>query len=108
MRNALVWNTKLSWKKSSRRGPPRYFRPVSTEFIISTESPDHAMVRGDENEDPDQRDQRARIQRLRHEEKRLREQVARERAIVERMRAEKLALEAYILQKLASKNPHHP
>ena len=82
------------------------------------------MVQGDENHDPDQL---ARIQRLRREEKRLREQglfycslfnssclelctlpVARERAIVEKMRIEKLALEAYILQKIASKDPHQP
>ena len=80
------------------------------------------MVQGDENHDPDQL---ARIQRLRREEKRLREQglfycslfyssclelctlpVARERAIVEKI--EKLALEAYILQKIASKDPHQP
>ena len=96
------------------------------------------MVQGDENHDPDKL---ARIQRLRCEEKRLREQglfccslfnssrlelctlpVIRERAIVEKMRIEKLALEAYILQKFASKdaseayilqkfaskNPHQP
>ena len=82
------------------------------------------MVQGDENHDPDKL---ARIQRLRCEEKRLREQglfcgslfnssclafctlpVARERAIVEKMRIEKLALEAYILQKIASKDPHQP
>ena len=96
------------------------------------------MVQGDENHDPDKL---ARIQRLRREEKRLREQglfccslfnssrlelctlpVIRERAIVEKMHIEKLALEAYILQKFASKdaseayilqkfaskNPHQP
>ena len=82
------------------------------------------MVQGDENHDPDQL---ARIQRLRREEKCLREQglfycslfyssclelctlpVARERAIVEKLRIEKLAMEAYIPQKIASKDPHQP
>ena len=77
MRNASVWNTKLSWKNSSRRSVPNLFLFVARDFNLSFCFPlpisglDHAMVRGDENEDPGKR---ARIQRLRHEEKRLREQ----------------------------------
>ena len=77
MRNALVWNTKLSWKKSSRRVVPNLFsfvaRDVDSSFDspLSASDPDRAMVQGDENYDPDKL---ARVLRLRREEKRLREQ----------------------------------